>query len=462
MKNTIKLLMIFIGGLTAIIVGAIGGYFIIAQNKTFYIYDVRLVEPVEGKVGYIYTDSETEYTSLKNMSIHKNGENDDMIQIAVLATSSTNSKEVSISSSDTSIAKIVYKYNKCYVQLLKEGVVTITSEMYGVSDSIDIEIYDQLPSDFTVFDYEYYGDYYAEKYPNRIISYADGKEYRYKYNLNNVSGTGNNSNVDGKLLRVDSISSDVFERVAVDADTNELIVVCKEQDETQKENIYTTIVLQSFYYTEDGSIVKEKTYPVNVRVVLDIPEFLQIEISSTQDFAERTVFTNTKRRSLSESEIDNDEDLLDKYLAAEKAENYLLKNSENATYNVYLTNQAKRIFYIRFRMVYTNGDIEYLVDSENATLVFPEDGCCKIGPTGDYYSLETDKSCEITVSVKDYDLEYTFQFELKNSVKENRELFYDYNKETKIYTFKYWDVRARFTNEIFDKFGNVIGFGESL
>ena len=54
MKKTIKLLIIFIGGLTVIIVGALTGYFLISKNKTFYIYDVRFVEPIEGIKGYVY------------------------------------------------------------------------------------------------------------------------------------------------------------------------------------------------------------------------------------------------------------------------------------------------------------------------------------------------------------------------------------------------------------------------
>lgn len=472
MKRTIKLLMIFIGSLTAIIVGAISGYFIIAKNKTFYIYDVRLVEPVKGMTGYIYTDSEKEYNSLKNMTVYKNSEGNNLYPIAVYASSSTNDKDVKITSSDKSIAKIVYIGNNCYVQFLKEGLVTITSELYGVKDSFDIQIYDQLPSEFNVYDYEYYGDY-AELFPNTILAYADDTEYRYKYFINNVAGTGDNTNVNGGLLRIDetNLKDDVFSKVYIDTNTDELVVKCKKPDEAKKDNIESTITLQSYYYTEDGTIAVENNYKVDVHIVLWIPEFLQIEVSSTQDFDEGIVFTNTHKidiSSLTEDKIINDPSLIDNYLSAEKAENYLSKNGEKATYNVFLTNQEQRGFYIRFRMVYTNGDIVYLKRGENAEFRFTNENYCKIGPTDDYYYLEVNDDYfnevangpfDIEVSLKDYNFSYSFRFELKNSTNANIDDFYDRDKTTGIYTFKYWDLRARFNNEVYDKFGNIIGFG---
>ena len=71
MKKTIKLLLIFIGGLTALIVAALSGYLLISKNKTYYIYDVRIVKPKDDMSGYIYTDSEAEYTLLDNQTIYK-------------------------------------------------------------------------------------------------------------------------------------------------------------------------------------------------------------------------------------------------------------------------------------------------------------------------------------------------------------------------------------------------------
>lgn len=472
MKKTLKLLLIFIGGLTAIIVGAISGYLIISKNKTYYIYDVRLVEPLEGSSGYIYTDKEGTYKSIANQTVYMNSTKTNIYPIAVFASSSTNSTDITITSSDTSIAKIIYKDNKCYVQYLKEGFVTITSELHGVKDSFTIQIYDQLPSDFNVFDYEYYGDY-ASLFPNTLVSYADDTEYRYKYYLNNVSSTGDNTTIDGDLIRLDqsNLDEDVFSKVYIDSATNELVVKCKVPANTQKDNIDSTIILQSFYYSEDGQVVIENEYVVKVHIVLYIPEFLQLEVSSTPDFDEGIVYTNTKKidiSSITNEEILADPSLLDDYLSAEKAENYLEKNGEKATHNVYLNERVKKL-YIRTRMVYTNGDIVYLKNGGNATLTFSNPALCVIGPTDDYYIMTLDNtnyftsssvsSYDINVSVNGFSFSFNFEFLYRPETAENVSLFYDYDSEKGIYTFKYWDERARFVNEIYDEAGNVIAFG---
>lgn len=472
MKKTVKLLLIFIGGLTAIIVGAISGYLIISKNKTYYIYDVRLVEPIEGSSGYVYTDKEGTYKSIANQTVYMNSQKTNKYPIAVFASSSTNSKDVSITSSDTGIAKIVYEKGGCYVQYLKEGFVTITSDFHGVTDSFTIQIYDQLPSDFSVFDYEYYGDY-AELFPNTLVSYADDTEYRYKYFLNNVSNTGDNTTIDGDLIRLDktNLDEEVFSNVYIDSATNELVVKCSVPGIAQKDNIDSTIILQSFYYSEDGQVVIENEYVVKVHVVLYIPEFLQLEVSSTPDFDEGIVYTNTKKidiSSITDEEILADPSVLDDYLSAEKAENYLDKNGEKATYNVYLNERVKRL-YIRARMVYTNGDIVYLKNGDNATITFSNPALCVIGPTNDYYIMTLDNtnyftsssvsSYDVNVSINGFSFVFNFEFLYRTETTENVLLFYDYDAESGVYKFKYWDERARFVNEIYDELGNVIAFG---
>lgn len=475
MKNTLKLVMLFVGGLTAIIVGAMAGYFIIANNKTFYIYDVRLVEVVEGMSGYIYTDNEAEYTSIKNQRVYMKSSEDNIYPIAVYAYTSTNTTDVTIKSSDPSIARVVYKDNQCYIQYLKEGFATITTELYGVTDSFSIQIFDQLPSEFTVYDYEYYGDY-AELFPNTLLLYADETEYRYKYFLNNASDTGDNSNVDGDLIRIDetNLDEDVFEKVYIDSLTNELVVECKIPEETQTDNVDSTIILQSFYYTDEGTVVVENEYVVKVHVVLYIPEFLQLEVSSTPDFDEGAVFTNTIKDTDFKNHYTNEQiqaspSLLDDYLSAEKAENYLGKNNEFSTYKVFFTDRVERL-YIRARMVYTNGDIVYLKHGDNANFTISNPSLCVVGPTNDYYIMTINKDNHFTsssissfdfgISLNGFIFTHNFEFYYRNSSAENISQFYSYDEEAKVYTFNYWDERARFVNEIYDELGNVIGFGE--
>ncbi len=467
--------MIFAGGLTALIVVALAGFILIDKNKTYYIYDVRIVEPVEGMSGYIYTDSEAEYESVQNQSFYMSSEENNYYPIAIYASTSNNSTAVKITSSDNSVAQIVYKNGGCFVQFLKEGFVTITSELDGVKDTLSFHIYDQVPSDFTVYDYSYYGDY-AELFPNTLVSYADNVEYRYKFFLDNASQTGDNEHIDGDLIRIDTanLDSDVFANVEIDSANNELVIQCKKPEELKKENIDSVIILQSFFKDENGQIKLENDYIVNIHIVLYIPEFLQIEVSSTPNFDEKTVFVNTKKidiSSLTKEQILETPSLLDEYLSAEKAENYIINNGENSTYSAFFTDRVERL-YLRFRMVYTNGDIVYLKDGDNADFVFSNPALCVEGPTNDYYVLEINDenyfinsgitSFDIILDVKEFEFaaaDEIFKFVYKTSVSANVEDFYTQDIETGFYTFVYWDERARFVNEIYDADGNIIGFG---
>lgn len=505
MKKTFKLLIIFMGSILAIIIGGLSGYFIISKNKTFYIYDVRFVEPIEGRAGYIYSvippknavkdddlqnseqgnndnNKENEYKSIKNQTAFMKSQASNTFPIAVYVSSSIQAKEVEITSSDKDIAKIVYQDNRCFVQFLKEGLVTITSEFYGVKDSFTIQIYDQMPSNFLVYDDAYYGEY-ANLFPNKLISYADDVEYRYDYLLNNVSNTGSNENVDGDLIRIDeeNLNTEVFSEVRIDSETNELVVKCKKPETLQRDNIDSTIILQSFYYSADNEIVIENSYEVKVHVVRYIPEFLQVEISSTPDFEEKIVFTDTNTKINDISSIITDamkenpdliteeiEDDIDSCLAAEKAETYLLANGEKSTYKAFFTDRIERL-YIRLRMVYTNGDIVYLENGENATVLIngvETSDLCKKDPTGDYFIMTLNdsnyfdvvgKKFVIDVSVDGFAKNHEFEFEYKTQADVNREVFYELKDG--IYTFTYWDERAKFDNEIYNKEGQVVGFG---
>ncbi len=489
MKKTLKLLMIFIGGLTAIIVVSLTGYFIIAKNKTFYIYDVRFVMPMEDMDGYIYTtkdvsaiDEEDEnvnledfvqYVPIKNQTVYLKSEKTNIFPIAVYVDASISVSQVNIASSDKDIAKIVYQDGGCYVHFLKEGLVTITSEFHGVKDSFAIQIYDQLPSNFNVYDYDYYGDY-AELFPNTIVSYADDEEYRYNYVLDNISNTGTNDNINGDLIRIDqeNLKLDVFSNVYIDSVTNELVVKCKNPQDEQKDNFDSAIILQSFYYADDGSIVIENNYEVKVHIVRYIPEFLQLEISSNPDFSEGIVYTDTTKKDISgltSEDILNDPSILDEYLSAEKAENYLALNGESATYKAYFTDNIEML-YVRARVVYTNGNIIYLKNGENATIKFnglssSED--CILDPTQKFYMMNLNSdyftsdglTFDISVSVDDFAFSHVFKFEYRERTNANKNVFYVKNEETGIWTFNYWDERAKFDNEIYDKEGNVIAFG---
>lgn len=494
MKNTFKLLFIFMGGLTAIIIITIAGFILIEQNKTFYIYDIRFVVPVEEESGYIYTYVPTgeekgvtpanDYERIRNTTVYMYSESENLFPIAVYASTSNDTKDIKITSSDTSVAKIVFIDGLCYVKYMKEGIATITSEVGGVTDSFILKVLDMVPSNFQVFDLAYYGEEYVDLFPNSIVGYADGMEYRYSYKLSDITGSDDISKIDGDLIRIDetNLDTNVFSNVVIDSANHELVVTCKVPESAQTENINTSIVLQSFTYGKDGEKIVQDNYIVSVYVVLEIPEFLQIEVSKSPDFEEGYVFTNTQKDenfSYTNEEILANPSLLEDYLSAEKAEKYLAEREEKATYNVYFTEKVNKL-YIRFRMVYTNGKVEYLTNGDNATFKFnglDSDKYCTLAPMDNYYilRLSTDGYYDyyvedlgeyndygVTVKLNNFIFDqFTFNFEYieESTDEETIEKLYKKDETTGIYTYKYWDERARFTNEVCDKDGNIIGFG---
>ena len=115
MKKSLKLVGIF---MVVVIVGIVGGlsiYFLIANNKTYYIYDLRIVEPVQGQGYYVYTDSEAEYTSMKNKVVNMTCDEENILEIGIYAYTSTNTNQVNVYSSNTGVAEIRINNGHMYV-----------------------------------------------------------------------------------------------------------------------------------------------------------------------------------------------------------------------------------------------------------------------------------------------------------------------------------------------------------
>ena len=69
------------------------------------------------------------------------------------------------------------------------------------------------------------------------------------------------------------------------------------------------------------------------------------------------------------------------------------------------------------------------------------------------------KKFNIGISLIDFSFTHTFEFEYRTQTNANVLDFYELDAETGVYTFKYWDKRAKFGNEIYNKDGKVIAFG---
>ena len=470
MKKTFKIVLIFMGIVFVAAVGGLSGYALVTRNRTWYIFDVRLVEPHPNGNSYMYITDEVEFTSMKNKKVYLTTAEENFMEVAVYAITSNNTREAIVVSSDPSVAKVVFKNDKCYINYLKAGKTTISTDVGGVQDSFTVEVFDQVADEFSVYDNAYYGDY-SSYFPNKIIGYSDMIEYKYSYKAFSSSGEGAGDIVNNDLLKIDetTVDTSVFDSVEIDPVNHTLNVRCKTG---LPSSFNSSFVVQSYYYSDDGVMKIHKNFVVDVRIVTYDPEFLQIELATTPDFEDSYVFMDTTvidSSTLTEEIIRQDDNVLENYLSYKKAENYLSNNKENPVYKTLFTDKVQKI-YIKFRKVYTNGDIVYLnpLNTEHR-FDFEEDdsSMLKLAPTQDFYILtiepeyfDTHSSYDIDVSLLDFDLSHTFKFEFANLNAANVDLFYKYDDTTGIYEYKYWDKRTRYNNEYYDEAGNVVGFYE--
>lgn len=476
MKKTLKLVGIFIAVLLVGVVGGLSGYFLIQKNKTYYIYDLRIVEPAEGANTYIYMNSERQYNSIKNKKVYMTADKDNMFEIAVYSITSNKTRNIKITSSNKDVAEIVYIDGKCYVEYKKAGEATITASIDKVVDSFDLYVYNQSAEDFYVYDKTYYGSFAQdERFLNNIVAYADDIEYQYDFITNSIFDDSDDAEVNGDLLRVDSYDEDVFSKVEIDASNRKLIVKCKstyseELIENQELKKNKSIIVQSYAYSKEGELKPSKKYPVDVRVIADTPEFLQMVVSSTPDFDDSYIFMDTLDFNYATDEyIDAN---IEEFLSYQKAEQYLSLNGENSTYTAFFTDKVSEI-YIKFRKVYTNGDIVYLNPMSKANgnpyTIECENGYLELSQNKEYYTLNLNRDYfetassnvfNLTLKLDDFiDFSSAFVFEFKELSADNIEDFYGYNGNTKTFEYIYWDRRTEYSNEICDANGNIVNFG---
>lgn len=485
MKKTLKLVGIFMAVTIIAIVGSVSVYFMIEKNKTYYIYDVRIVEPLTNSRNYIYTNSERQYSLMKNQTVYMTNSSENSFEIGVYASSSTNSTSVHLTSSNPSVASLSYSRGHCYVQYHRAGETQITAELGGVKDTINVTVYDNVAESLIVFDDAYYGEY-SESFSNKIVSYADDNSYYYRYDVSCLDNGDASADINSELLRIDTSKVDrsIFSVVRIDPEKRSLNIRCRKYkvDENGNEivdddgnkivisdTIDTSIVVQSYNLTADGDIKVSHNYVVNIRVVADTPEYLQVLMSKTPDFEDGSVYVYT--HDLSDKAIDvDDTDMVKEILSNQKEKSYLYGNNEFEVYTTYFTDKVSKI-YIKLRKVYTNGNIVYLnptTKEENPFTVDVDETYFKVSANQQYYVLTLNKAYfdssenhnfTLKLTLNDYAIDTKeFTFEYKSLTEENIKCFYSYDEETGIYTYNYWDERTHYFTEVYNENGDVIGF----
>lgn len=472
MKKTFKLVALFMGIVLAVAIVSVVAFVLINKNKTYYIYDLRFVEPISSQSGFVYTDSSLEYTTVRNKNVYLSSKNENRIPIAIYADTSLESPNINYKSTNPEVANLLIENGKCYIAYYKVGDAEITINIDKVSDTFKISVFNQSADDFYVYDDKYYGNFAKiDRFQNSVVAYSDGTTYGFKYeafsSFDIVSGELSieditSASVNSDYLRIDKdkLNTDVFEFAEIDAYSKKLMIKCKTG---LTENSNEQIVIQSYTYSVDGELKTNNPYIIDVRVIAYTPEFLQVEVATTPDFSEKVLFMDTLKPAIefNESNIESNIEEFYDFLEYQRAEKYLSTNAEKSTYNVYLTNKTSEI-YLRFRMVYTNGDIVELKPNMQGT---GEDKVYKLSgdvsgletsQNGEYYIIKNGVTQNITVTLNKFALSNTFSFKQTDLSQENVELFYTYNAETGFYTYTYWDSRTYYDIEICDKNGNII------
>ena len=408
---------------------------------------------------------------------------------------SNGNTNIDIKSSNEEVAKIEYRYNKCYVKYLKAGTATITTTMGSVFDSFNVEVFEKIPSGFRVYDFAYYGENYATRpsYINNIVCYSDDREalsYEYGYELFDEAGNIDNDYFNNGLLEIDesSFNGDYFDDIYLDTANKKLKINCKQQLLSQ--SVHTSIAIKS-YLMVDGEKCLDDIFTIDVYIIANEIEFIQIELSTNPDFTNKSIYLNIKNVKYT-NDLTN-EDLIS-YLTCHRVEEKLGLAGENAVYELFITNKTPEI-YMKFRLVYTNGTLydlnmsnlgevyKFSVDgkemnsnSSKLTLSLDNENYLEADPLGEYFVLKVNSNymtelANDTLNINfsllgDFiDLNLNADASLKsfkfvyldmNNVDDVKKLYIE--NEDGSYSYSYWDKRTESDDVVYDENGNVTEF----
>lgn len=238
-------------------------------------------------------------------------------------------------------------------------------------------------------------------------------------------------------------------------------------------DVQAVIVVQSYYRTVDGEIKAKEgcSTTVYVNIVANKPQYLQIELGSTNNFLEKAVYMDTNNDIDGETATGEE---LEEYLANITAVNYLKNNEEGVeykpVYHVYF-NKAVNHFYLKFRAVYTNGHVQELNPLTESELSFTLthksehiiDNDLKHQDGSNYYEVtfETSPDFEsggtytITLTLEDgSNMSFDFIF-IYQEIKNDPTSFYSFDPESRTFEYTYWDSRMRLKNVVTNEEGKI-------
>ena len=415
MSSKLKKLIIAIVVILVLGVGGVFVYSTIANMSNVVISDFRLL------------DENDQVMQNTDVYLAETAANGFVVKVAIDSTGQSGGAIVY--STDTDVADVEVRGDEFYVEYYSAGeaeIIAQSSTTPGVYDSFILTVHENIAIDLNFVETNYSSS-------KSIDVFADDEEYRYKYTL---TGFVDSLEANASSVRVvDTYNKDLFEKVEIDPNTNELIVVVHSTiDTTIVDSQSEYITLQSFAKDITGEETAVKNFIIETNIVGNMIEDLQLLISYTPDFEGQTFVYSVKGTKY----IYDDEILINK---------------------IYLNSKVNYI-YVKVRLVFTNDHT-----SEITTKIQPE----VYGTTGKTLSLNNSRVVMLSVSAtttfsmflssndSPTDEEYRESFVI-NYIDGDLPIDTLYTIQNGYYVYTYFDPRFERKDTIVDDKNNIIGF----
>ena len=412
------------------------------------------------------------YRELSDCEVYLSTENNSLKEFKILFSASNNAFSLSFESTNPEVAKVIVKDKKYYISPISAGTATIIAYCSG-----NVNIRDKF--NVTVIDNSINELHFIDKNGNDVSSvtmYDDGKDYSFYYKL---IGSNGETNVNANGVEIASFSTtpvniinwphpDISasseelmpfdsDGVRLDKDNNRILVKKSFVDRFSETSVVYNvsngeiphalgfITLRTFIQASDGTKTITGTYMLNVNVYHKYMVATEIEVSASTKFEEPDPEFD---------ELDPDHNTkVNKNIYNYSGIEWAGVNINDIHETIYYSSRVKS-FYFKVWKVYNNGDREIEKGAETSVLI---SSGVKSTPAPDKLWLvaglddATGNVASSSYIINGIGIGFTyFEYDVINV-----EMLY-VKDENNYYTYKNWDDRLRFTNEIPDENGNIV------
>lgn len=401
------------------------------------------------------------YRELSSCDMYLLSPSNNYKEIKVYSSASNSQFAVGFVSTDPSVAVVVEKDDKYYINALSAGKTKITAycvDNAEINDSFEVHVYDNQANDLIFID----------KNGNEITQgtiYDDGTYYSFGYKLV--------SNAD-QVVNAGSVKLVSYSKTPIEIKNWSAFVT--NQDELSPFDLDSGVKLD----IDSQTIFLKKSY-VNsfseTTAISEIPQVLgSVTLAITDNVDDEEVVLGQFTLSINvlhqtqvdiEFEISNTPQFLDNYKNVYHStsstiewkgfklnNNYTALSGDDIEINdittIYACEGMAKTYYIRAWKVYNNGDRELSIISDLTTTMSNVN--FKSSPDANYFIIEvTDPTAYAYIKIFNVKIEINpLTLDIKNSRV--------YTNTDGIYRYTYWDIRLKDKNEKTNYLGQIIGF----